>query len=504
MKKTKIKIPKTMATQHPDNAMAPYWERDGDGFVSSREETEECVDAFRSLGAEEFMWDWEGKFTDEAVVDRLFHHYFDYFKKNPLGLKKRLTFRIPNIWQEHGYSLIRSLMVVLTSEDFARDIKFHSPPLFEVILPMTENAKQLIFIQKSFKELALLKSKMFIKFQKNTEYVHIIPLFEGVDTQVNAKKILLEYLKLHKKTFGFNPPYLRVFIARSDPAVVSGIIPTVLANKIILSDLRELEKETDIRIFPILGAGSLPFRGGLSPDTIKEFCLEYPGVNTITIQSAFRYDYPLSKVKKAIEYYNKKPSLKPQIISKTDRKKLINIINIFEKEYQSRFNKVVPDFKFAFDSFPRRRERHLHIGLLSYGRKMKKMTLPRAITFTGSFYSLGIPPEFLGIGGFTKLKIDDFVLLKKYYKNYIGHLIQAGKFLNVRNLKKLSQKSKSWKKVENDVKEAGNILNIKFGPKNIEELLHSKLTSELLASKSNHKKVQKLITQTGILRRSLG
>src|SRR3989344_5496647 len=449
-----MKIPKTMATQHPDNAHTPYWKNDGVGFVSSSEETAECGDAFRVLGIEEFMWDWDGKFADEAVVDRLFHHYLDYFKKNPLGLKKRLTFRIPNIWQEHGYSLIRSLMVVLTSEDFARDLKFHFPPLFEVILPMTENAKQLIFIQKSFQELARLKSKMFGKFRKNTEYVRIIPLFEGVNTQINAKKILIEYIKLHKKTFGFNPSYLRVFIARSDPAMVSGLISTVLANKIILSDLRELESESGIRIFPILGAGALPVRGGLNPLAIRVFDSEYPGVSTITVQSAFRYDYPLSKVRQAIEYYNNKPYSKSQIISKTERKQLVDIISLFEKEYRSRLDKVVPDLKLVFSSFPRRRERHLHIGLISYGRKMNKVNLPRAITFTGSFYSLGIPPEFLGIGAFAKLRPEDLMLLKKYYKNYIQNLAQAGKFLNWKNLKKLSRKSRSWREVENDLKVA--------------------------------------------------
>ncbi len=492
-----------MATQHPDNAKTPYWKKSGSGFVSSGEETAECVDAFRGLQVEEYMWDWEGKFADEAVIDRLFHHYFDYFKKNPLGLQKRLTFRIPNIWQEKGYSLMRSFMVVLTSEDFARDLKFHSPPLFEVILPMTENAKQLIFIQKSFRELARLKSKMFYKSHKNTEHLQIIPLFEGVDTQINAKNILLDYLKLHRKVFGFNPPYLRVFIARSDPAMVSGLVPTVLANKICLSDLRELEKETGVRIFPIIGAGSLPFRGGLSPLYIKEFTSEYPGVNTITIQSAFRYDYPLSKVKKAIEYYNKS-SGQSQIISKADRKKLISIINIFEKEYRSNLNKIVPDLRFAFNSFPRRRERHLHIGLLSYERKVEKVALPRAITFTGSFYSLGVPPEFLDIGALGKLKMEDYFLLQKHYKNYIKNITQAGKFLNWQNLKKLSQKSGNWLKIEDNIKKAENILKLKLGPKNKEELLHSKLAGLLLASKSNGKKVQKIITQTGILRKSLG
>jgi phosphoenolpyruvate carboxylase len=499
-----IKIPKTMATQHPDNVRAPYWERDGDGFISSSEETAECIDAFQNLDIQEFMWDWEGKFTDEAVVDRLFHHYFDYFKKNPLGIKKRLTFRIPNIWQEQGYSLIRSLMVVLTSEDFARDLKFHHPPLFEIILPMTENAEQLIFIQKSFRELARLKSKMFSKFQKNTEYIKIIPLFEGVDTQINAKKILKKYLDLHKRTFKFVPASLRVFIARSDPAMVSGLIPTVLANKIVLSDLRELEKEYGIKIFPIIGAGSLPFRGGLSPLNIKNFVTEYPGISTITIQSAFRYDYPLPKVRQAIKYYNEKPFQKSQVVSAFDRKKLIALIGILEKEYQSRLNNVAKDLKFIFTAFPRRRERHLHIGLLSYGRKLNKINLPRAITFTGSFYSLGIPPELLGIGALAKLKHEDIVLIKKYYKNYTRDIAHAGGFLNLENLKRLSKRSRPWQQIKSDIEKSGEILDIQFGPQNPKGRLYAKLTSLLLSSRTNHKKVQKLIAQSGILRESLG
>ncbi len=499
-----FKIPKTMATQHPDNALAPYWERDGDGFVSAKEEITECVDAFKTLQVEEFMWDWEGKFTDEAVVDRLFHHHFEYFKQNPLGLEKRLTFRIPNIWHEKGYSLIRSLMVVLTSEDFARDLNFYSPPLFEVILPMTENARQLIFIQKSFRELAKLKSKMFSKFKKNTEHVEIIPLFESIETQINAKKILKTYLKLHKDAFGFNPPYLRVFIARSDPAMVSGLVSTVLANKIILSDLRELERETGIRFFPILGAGSLPFRGALNPRKIKEFDLEYPGLNTITVQSAFRYDYPLKEVKKAINFYNKRYHGQSEIVLKKDRKKLIELIFFFEKEYKRRLDKVIKDMKPIFGAFPRRRERHLHIGLLSYGRKVNKMVLPRAITFTGSFYSLGIPPEFLGIGAFSKVKENDFILINKYYKNYISNLTDAGRFLNWKNLKKIGEENKKWAKIEQDIKKAEKTLGLTFGPINKEEFEHQKLTGMLLKSKNNHKKVQKLISQTGVLRKSLG
>ena len=501
-----------MATQHPDNANAPYWENDGDGFVSSSEESAECVDTFKNLDVEEFMWDFEGKFAEEAVVDRLFHQHYDYFKKNQLGLKKRLTFRIPNIWQEKGYSLIRALMVILTSEDFASDLKFHSPPLFEVILPMTENAKQLIFIQKSFQELAKIKSKMFGEFRKNiknTEYINIIPLFEGVDTQINAKKILLKYIDLHKKSFGFKPKYLRVFIARSDPAMTSGIVATVLANKIILSDLAELEEETGINIYPILGAGSLPFRGGLSPLTMQEFYNEYLGIHTITVQSAFRYDYDISLVQKAIKQHNKKTIGKSAIIPKIERTKLIKIVKTFEKEYKYNLNKIVSDLSFVFQSFPRRRERHLHTGLLSYGRKMGKTKMPRAITFTGSFYSLGVPPEFLDIGKIGVLKSKDLALIKKYYKNYEKHLKQAGNFLNWQNLEKLGSKNKGWQKIKDGILEAEKIFGFEIADKNenkkdIKKNTYHKLTNELLKLKSNPQKVKKIITKTGILRKSLG
>src|SRR3989344_5030805 len=141
------KIPTTMATQHPDNASGPGWEKDKDGFISVYEEPDESLWCFKSLGVSEFMWDWEGKYADEAVIDKLFTNNYEYLKKHPLGKEIFLTFRLPNIWKEKGYSLIRALMVILTREDFAHDLKFHSPPLFEVILPMTEKAEQLIYIQ---------------------------------------------------------------------------------------------------------------------------------------------------------------------------------------------------------------------------------------------------------------------------------------------------------------------------------------------------------------------
>jgi len=49
-------------------------------FINTYDEIEECYRMFDELGVEEYMWDWEGKFVDEAVVDKLYRNYIHYFK----------------------------------------------------------------------------------------------------------------------------------------------------------------------------------------------------------------------------------------------------------------------------------------------------------------------------------------------------------------------------------------------------------------------------------------
>src|SRR6185312_11134019 len=154
-------IPGTMATQHPDNAFAPYWDEAGRPFISTYQEIGEAVTCFRDLGVSEYMWDWEGKNADAAVIDRLFTDHYEYFSKHRLGRDKFLTFRIPNIWEEKGYNLMQAMTSILSSEDLARDLKFHGRPLFEVILPMTERADQLMHIHRLFEKLAKFKSSEF-------------------------------------------------------------------------------------------------------------------------------------------------------------------------------------------------------------------------------------------------------------------------------------------------------------------------------------------------------
>ncbi|QQR83518.1 phosphoenolpyruvate carboxylase [Candidatus Peregrinibacteria bacterium] len=114
------KIPATMATQHPDNAMAAYW--NNKKFIDTLDEVEECYRMFDELKCTEYMWDWEGKFVDEAVVEKLFQRHHDYFKKHKLGKDVFLTFRIPNVDEESGFRLARAYMAILTADDTAHEV----------------------------------------------------------------------------------------------------------------------------------------------------------------------------------------------------------------------------------------------------------------------------------------------------------------------------------------------------------------------------------------------
>lgn len=498
------KIPATMATQHPDNANAPYWEKDGDGFVSTREEIQECQSAFQDLNCQEFMWDWEGKHVDEAVIDRMFHTHYRFFKKYQLGKNIFLTFRLPNIWCEKGYALARAMMAILTAENFARDLKFHSPPLFEVILPFTDKAEKLIYLQKIFTKLATFKCKLFHE-RCHFNYINIWPLFESANNLIHSRKLLNRYLDLHIKTYKRKPAYFRPHIARSDPALNSGIVPAVIAGKIALSEFYRFGKDNDIKIFPAIGVGTLPFRGSLSPERISDFVKEYPGIRTVYIQSAFRYDFPLLKVKKAIKRLNKElPRTAPILYGKKEIAEASKICKIFTSPYRKTIRLIANSVNQLSKQVPSRRERKLHIGLFGYSRGIGKKRLPRAIPFTAVLYSLGIPPEFIGTGrGLRELEISG-IKVEKYYRDFKKDMILAGKFLNRENLAWLADHKKGWHGIKTDVGILEKYLKIKFGPKTKSDLAHYAISSKTLKLWNAKKGISKEIIASGKIRKSLG
>ena len=118
------KIPATIASQHPDHAHKPYWYKEA--FITTNNETEETFRAFSELGIDEYKWDWEGKFVDEGVIERLFSQHYDYFKQQQLGIDKFLTFRLPNPKGETEVRLGRAFMGILSAAVLAKKIGLHT------------------------------------------------------------------------------------------------------------------------------------------------------------------------------------------------------------------------------------------------------------------------------------------------------------------------------------------------------------------------------------------
>ncbi len=470
-----------MATQHPDNARKAYF--CDKRFLTAQDEIEECYLCFSDLQVEEYMWDWEGKFVDESVIDRLFHNYYDFFQKNQLGKDIFLTFRIPNIWIEGEHKLPRSFMNLITAEKAAKTYKFHSPPLFEVILPMTTSSDQLIYIQKTFSKIAHSTEEIF-EMKSDLKIIDVIPLLENFESIANCKEILGTYLDFLKDEFDHQPEYLRVFTARSDPAMNAGFLPAKLASKQAINLYHEFGQERGIEVFPWVGGGSLPFRGGINPENIEAIIDEYRGVGSLTVQSAFRYDYDLPEVKKAIAQMNKE-------IPKNRKKyeKLSAEENSFVTEFNSRVAKfytatiepIAEMINLVSEKLPSHRERMQHIGLFGYSRGVGKVRLPRAIKFTGALYSLGVPPELIGSGRALKLAKDMGVLdlvkrLCPYLKEDFSH---AGHYLNRENLDLLAKKEDAWKHIRDEIEYIEDLVGVKIGPEKPHHIIHRNFSSNI-------------------------
>ncbi len=474
-------IPATMATQHPDNSFPSVFT--GSAFVSSREEIDECYECFDSLGVEEYMWDWEGKFVDEAVMERLFTQYHDYFKQNAIGKDKFLTFRIPNIWEEPSAKLPRAFMNLVSAEQAAKNYGMHRPPLFEVIQPMTTSSEQLKYLQQKFTQIAESTSDIF-ELKQHLKHVELIPLFEAIESMAESDQILGEYVDFMESEYDYTPEYLRVFIARSDPAMNAGIIPTMLAVKHSLSSYHEFGKSRGIEIYPWIGGGSLPFRGGINPDNVEPTLEEYRGTASVTIQSAFRFDYEFNRVKKAIDTFNKRlPEMRTTYRKVTPVEG--QVIKKFNAQAKTYFTEVIEPMADLINqvagTLPNNRERVQHVGIFGYARGVGKVKLPRAIKFCGAFYSLGIPPELIGTGRALKLAQEtgclDLVL--DLYKNIKADLIHAGHYLNRENLELVAKSYDAAKLILQDIELIEEILNINIGPESEKHLIHRNIASNI-------------------------
>jgi phosphoenolpyruvate carboxylase len=346
--------------------------------------------------------------------------------------------------------------------------------------------------------------------------IRVIPLVEDFNSLWNIDKIVTPYIKAVK------PKHLRVFIARSDPALNYGLFCAVLLSKMALSKLKKLEQELDVSVHPILGVGTKPFRGHLSPENVEPFLQEYRGLATATIQSALRYDYPLEQVKECVRVLNERlPNGEPTIIPPQEETLLLNMLQKCRQQYESVIEQLAPLVNSVAAYVPPRRARKLHIGLFGYSRNVAGVNLPRAITFAASLYAIGIPPEFVGCSALEDLSEEELNLVLKYYVNVKHDLNVVGGFLswqNVNMLMEMHQKAAeragtSQEKIKTaltrilgDLQTAEEKLDIKLGPRTPTQKRHENFANNFLISclEREDDEARKALVEAAKLRRCLG
>jgi phosphoenolpyruvate carboxylase len=425
------KIPKCMSTQHPDNVNTPFFAKNG--ALSCEEEVQEAYYAFSHLGCDEQMWDCEGKEVDNFVVKKLLTKYKNYFKENKLGEDVFLTLRVPNpnIERAEAKILLETLESIPRSFDaskifYGEDIS----PIFEVILPMTTSSKSLDRIYSYYKNFVIGKQNQTFLNDDITiakwigefkpKEINVIPLFEDKNHLLAAHKITEEYIQ------NKDIDHQRVFLARSDPAMNYGLINAVILNKIALKNLQSTSENLNVDIYPIIGIGSAPFRGNLNPDNVERVLKEYPSAHTFSIQSSFKYDNGPEKVKKALKTIENNKKSQAQDI---DEEQYIPLIEKYALEYQKQLQKLANIINKVAKNVPNRRKRKLHIGMFGYSRNLNGVSLPRAISFTCALYSIGLPPEVLGINALG----NNMEEIYNVYENFEIDLIDTLKYINFDN-----------------------------------------------------------------------
>jgi phosphoenolpyruvate carboxylase len=358
---------------------------------------------------------------------------------------------------------------------------------------MVSSSKSIIRIAEYYKQVVVgKKSRSLIEGDiKISEWIgdfqpenlRLIPLCEDKDSILNSAQITEDFIEYEKVK-----DYQRVWIARSDPALNYGSLPAVILAKIAMQRLHALSERSSVDILPILGCGSTPFRGNFKPTNIRQSLAEFPSVSTFTIQSAFKYDYPEPTILKAVEEANSSQVNKPIPI---DEAPLLDLFEKVSQEYSKEIQLISSIVNEFSGLIPERRKRKLHIGLFGYSRSHKGITLPRAIPFCASLYSLGLPPEILGI---SALSSKDLELIHSFYPGFRDELVESFSYYN---------------QAAGSVFDNALIKRVEKAKKLIESepcIEHNALTTQIIDGfkKKNHRSIQEHILEAGNIRGFLG
>jgi phosphoenolpyruvate carboxylase len=454
VKRRGANIPCAMATQHPDSASR---------YVPIQEEEAEALQCLApsdgGLGCDEYMVDYEGKLTPYHQVANIVVKLLHELKLLP-GRDVFVTPRIPSAEKETIFRQYASILAAVEANYRTRHV---GPGVIEVIHPMTTTGAELVEVRRRIMAMGELARTAGAETLGRT--IEVIPLLEEVPQQLSTHKMLAEYTEGCKDELDVRIPYMRVFIGKSDSALMYGHIASVMACKIAIASAYAFGVENEIPIAPMFGGGALPFRGHITVESIRNVLREYSGTRTMTVQSGIRYDHEPEKAKQLIKILRQElPKGRPLQYAEEQRQDMLFVCAIFAKHYISTLLRVAPAVKQLSDILPRQRDRLVRGGKAGYARwgpqtrelaelckplaggaelakelvglKVEDLELPRAITYTGSLYTACLPPEFMGTGrGLLELNQKNKnafeALLNEYYPSLRADLEFAGRFLDL-------------------------------------------------------------------------